>query len=91
MSSARILARIAGTIAEGFAVLILTAIPLPPAFAQGAVFGKTLHAQPGCGASKSHVAISATKVRGVPNSSQRCESGGAGTIAPVAMLQSDMS
>ena len=58
MLSARFLARVAGTIAEGFAVLILTAIPLPPAFAQSTVCGATLHAQPGCGSSNDHFAIS---------------------------------
>ena len=87
MLSARFLARVAGTIAEGFAVLILTAIPLPPAFAQSTVCGATLHAQPGCGSSNDHFAISARDLRGVANSSQRCEPGGAETIPPAEILR----
>ena len=86
MISLKTLARFAGTFAEAVAVLIVTALPAPPALAQNAARGATLYAQLGCHTSNCHGASPAENLRNVLNGA-----GSAGAIEYASLVRSEMN
>ena len=80
------LVNFARTLAEALAVLLVTALPAPPALAQDAVRGQSLYAQLGCNTSNCHAASPAQNLNSVLNGA-----GSAGAIEYAALFRSEMN